>query len=464
MKLHDPQFALHNSHLEDPSTFMERDPHLRALSRRLYHYSSPLLTQLPQHIPGVYTVSGGRQIGKTTLMKQWMLHLLQQGVQPQCIAYFTGEIIVDHIALIKQLQAYLDQLPQGMMKYFIVDEVTYIQEWEKGVKFLADGGVLEEVTLVLTGSDSVIIQEARMGFPGRRGRSHVVDFHLHPLSFYELIKLVGDYEDLDGLLQGTEVKSQDFFDSLEQHFHQYLYHGGYLAAINDYYENSCIDPSVLSTYGDWVRGDMIRHGKKDHYCREFFMAMLKHLNSQVTWQSLAQNFAIEHHQTVADYAETLMSLDAVFIQQALLEDKLVGSPKKAKKLFFTDPFIYHAINSWLYPVKDPFTTHMVAALENPHIVAYLVETVVVNHFRRWYPIYYIKAEGEVDVAYIHEKRFWPVEVKWTQQLRNKDLKQIQKYNNGIILSKQRHGSSNHEGLPRYHLPWYLAYQHSLYNE
>lgn len=51
MSVNDPQFALHNSHLEDPSAFSERDPHLRALSRRLYNYSSPLLVQLSQHIP-----------------------------------------------------------------------------------------------------------------------------------------------------------------------------------------------------------------------------------------------------------------------------------------------------------------------------------------------------------------------------------------------------------------------------
>lgn len=93
----------------------------------------------------------------------------------------------------------------------------------------------------------------------------------------------------------------------------------------------------------------------------------------------------------------------------------------------------------------------------------LIKQWMLHHFRRWYATYYIKAEGEVDVAYIHEERFWPVEVKWTQQRRTKDLQQIQKYNNGIILSKQRH-YLNHDGVPRYYLPWYLAHQNFLFKE
>ena len=43
---------------------------------------------------------------------------------------------------------------------------------------------------MLTGSDAVIIQEARMRFPGRRGKASQVDYHLYPLSFYELLDLI----------------------------------------------------------------------------------------------------------------------------------------------------------------------------------------------------------------------------------------------------------------------------------
>ena len=52
----------------------------------------------------------------------------------------------------------------------------------------------------------------------------------------------------------------------------------------------------------------------------------------------------------------------------------------------------------------------------------------------------------MDVAYIHQGCFWPIEVKWRNQLDNKTLKQIGKYNQAEIWSKTRHqGQIN--GIP-----------------
>ena len=74
-----------------------------------------------------------------------------------------------------------------------------------------------------------------------------------------------------------------------------------------------------------------------------------------------------------------------------------------------------------------------------------------NHVRRFFPTYYIKAQGEVDIAYVRDGRFWPVEIKWTNQLRPKSLKQIARYGNGEIWSKSRH-SGEMEGVNVLPLP------------
>ena len=52
-------------------------------------------------------------------------------------------------------------------------------------------GQLDDLILMLTGSDMLILGEARMRFPGRRGRADEVDFHLYPLSFAETVHLKG---------------------------------------------------------------------------------------------------------------------------------------------------------------------------------------------------------------------------------------------------------------------------------
>ena len=84
----------------------------------------------------------------------------------------------------------------------------------------------------------------------------------------------------------------------------------------------------------------------------------------------------------------------------------------------------------------------------------LVEATVVSHFRRWFQTYYIHAEGEVDIAYIDQQKFWPIEVKWTQQLHAKDLKQVLKYKQGRIWS---HAKEAHtlQHITTESLPWAL---------
>ncbi len=179
----DIRFSPHNTHLEDPRSFVKRDPNLRQLRQQLLVHRSHLLDKLPRHQPGIFTVGGARQIGKTTLMKQWMAELLQNGVAPKRIVYLTGELIDDHHSLVRMLTEMLNEMPITDVCYLILDEVTYIRDWDKGIKYLADAGVLENVAMLLTGSDLAIIKEARMRFPGRRGTAGAVDFHLYPLSF-----------------------------------------------------------------------------------------------------------------------------------------------------------------------------------------------------------------------------------------------------------------------------------------
>ena len=130
-------------------------------------------------------------------------------------------------------------------------------------------------------------------------------------------------------------------------------------------------------------------------------------------------------------------MDVLFVQSALLEYKLVAAPKKAKKVLFADPFIEHAIRNWLFPTKDPYLMQIQVALQDPVTTSQLVEACAVTHYRRHYPTYYIKATGEVDIAYVDQNQFWPIEIKWTRQIHAKDLAQIVKYPRAKILTAQK---------------------------
>ena len=433
----DPRFAPHNTHLEAPEAFSQLDPHLRRLKQQRLVYRFPLLEHLPRHKAGVYSITGGRQIGKSTVLKQWMADLLASGVNPCQLVYFTGELIDDHHALVRLLSEYLKGVGGKGTVHVLLDEVTYIRDWDKGVKFLADAGLLEDVVLVLTGSDSVIIREARMRFPGRRGRAGTVDFHLFPLTFYEVVTLRKRLTEaeLAGLADPGRDVPPKFRPLLSEEFDRYLMHGGYLRAINDLESSGVIDASTFATYCDWIRGDVLKRDKQERYLLEILGAIHRRYGTQVAWNNLARDLSIDHPATVSDYVNLLASMDAVFIQPALLEDKLTGAPKKARKVMFSDPFIHHAVRSWVTPEGDPFHRQVIPSLSDPEVSAGIVETCAVTHVRRFWPTFYIKAEGEVDIAYVENRRFWPIEVKWTQQLRAKDLKQIAKYRNARVWSR-----------------------------
>ncbi|MCK4303426.1 MAG: ATP-binding protein, partial [Candidatus Eisenbacteria sp.] len=187
----DTRFEPHNTHLEDRDRFALLDPQLRDLSRQPLVHRSDLLDALPMGKPGIYSITGGRQIGKTTLLKQWMAELLHSEVEPRRIAFFTGELIDDHHSLVRLVAEHLGTMPVGDTRYILLDEITYTRDWDKGIKYLADAGLVDDTVLLLTGSDSSIIQEARTRFPGRRGMQDTVDFHVFPLCFAEVVRLKG---------------------------------------------------------------------------------------------------------------------------------------------------------------------------------------------------------------------------------------------------------------------------------
>ncbi len=442
----DIRFAPHNTHHESPEAFFGLDPHLRLLAKQpLVHYST-LLDRLPLKKAGIFTLSGGRQIGKTTLMKQWMVKLMELGVPADRITFLTGELIDDHHSLIRLVTEMRGGVPEEAYRCLILDEVTYIRDWDKGVKYLADAGVLDNTGFFLTGSDLAVIKEARMRFPGRRGSEDTVDFHIFPLSFLEAVRLKQRLtrDEVDQFLT-DEPFQEDLppasMDRLFAEFEAYLLHGGFLTAINDLEKHGQIQQATYSTYSDWIRGDCLKRDRQEHFLREILAAIIKRHGSQVTWNSLTQDLSIDHPKTVADYLHLLASMDAVFIQYALLEDKLVAAPKKARKLMFSDPFIFHAVRAWLSPSRTPYTDQAVPLLADSKKAGTLAESCATTLYQRHFPTYYIKAQGEVDIAYLHENRFWPVEIKWTSQVRPADVKQICKYPNGVILGKRKQPGS-----------------------
>ena len=436
-------FAIHNLFWKNIDQFEKVDPQLSRLEGLPYLHKSILEDEIPILTPGIYILTGSRQVGKTTLLKLIIKNLLKkQKVEPSQIYYLPCDTIGNYKQLLFEIEQF--RLSIDSEKHFVlfIDEITYVSEWDRAIKSLADAGFFSNGSAVITGSDIYILKEAMMRFPGRRGTAARQDFHLHPLSFFEYVTLKDDQfiQVFSECRQSFIEKMKPFFPALDSNsvhklsgfFTEYLICGGFMPAINDFARNKSILQSTYATYVQWIVGDVLKRGKQESYLREIVSALMRRLAKQITWHNLASEMTIEHHKTVAEYVDLLCRMDVTNILHALREDKLLPAPKKAKKISFADPFIFHAMNGWTKNEKDSFKLANDILNAEPDLKNSIIEGTIASLFCQNFQTFYIKAEGEVDIALVREKRFLPIEIKNSMTLNKKELKQILKYKNGIV--------------------------------
>jgi len=434
-------FIVHNLFWKGIEQFEKFDPHLSRLEGLPFVHHSSLEDDIPVLTPGIYILTGSRQVGKTTLLKLIIKKLLlEKHLEPDDIFYLPCDTISDF----KQLLFELEQFRPSTDGHFVlfIDEVTYVSEWDRAIKSLADAGFFSNGSVVITGSDSYLLKEAMMRFPGRRGSAPKQDFHLYPLSFFEYVEMK------DAVLSSTFLECRKLFDekmefvpvkfdaasikTLYHHFSDYLITGGFMPAINDFAKNKNVPPATYKVYVQWILGDVLKRGKQETYLKEIISALIRRLTKQITWHNLSADMSIEHHKTVADYVGLLCRMDATFVLSALKEDKLLAAPKKAKKIGFADPFIFHAMHGWIKNENDSFKLSNELLNKTSDLKNALIEQTISSLFNRDRQTFYIKAEGEVDIAIVSGKKFLPIEIKNSLAIDRKDLKQILKYKNGIV--------------------------------
>ena len=289
-----------------------------------------------------------------------------------------------------------------------------------------------------------------MRFPGRRGTADQIDFHLYPLSFFETVslyepRLAGHFTEARASFQknldlppSTLLESAPSdMETLYSFWERYLFTGGFITAINHYAKEKKVSKAVYRTYLQWVLGDLAKRGKREESARDLFGALIDRLASQITWHGLTSSTTIEHHQTIADYAALLERMDVLFVLQAFREDKMRGSPKKARKVHFFDPFIFHAIHAWVKYANDPFALASQIFEEKGKTLTALIEGTAAELARRRARTFYIKGETEVDLVLAEKEKFLPIEIKWSPLPKESDLRQLLKYKNGIVATRGR---------------------------
>ena len=416
------RFISHNLHWISKQEFTEKDPHLRILKNMPLVYNFNWWQNFSE--PAIHILFGPRQIGKSTSLKQYIDFLLsKKNTNPDQIFYLACDSLADHIELASTIRAFSFNVASSpKTSYLFLDEVTFIKDWARAFKAIVDEGLLRNSVVVITGSDSIVLQDASVYFPGtsRRGKKES-DINLHPLSFKEYLSLTRPE-----LLKSR--KNQSLYEEQLKALETYLMCGGFLSSINDYATSSSISSSTISTYLNWIIGDFIRKNKSRKNLTEVLAAIYPRIGSQVSYNKLAQECASISTPTLIDYIEQLRRLGVIRVLSAFNQNTLSGFPKKARKIHWCDPFLKRVVESLL-------TQEQLITKPNEQ-ESQLVEGMVAESFARSYPTFYLKAEGEIDLVCLKKGKFYPIEVKWSNQVKPRDLKQLSKYPNSTVLYRE----------------------------
>lgn len=207
----------------------------RAASRQLHEWIDDAQTKRS------LLLTGARQVGKTTLFRQAIRRLVQEGFPPANLLYATFDHPILKLAgLERTLQAWDELFPpvEGHPRMLFLDEIQFVPDWQTWLKHQAD--FQRGRRIAATGSASPLRDASTESGVGRWET-----IPLPTLSFAEYLRLrnvdIPDLPEVRSLKQLFEWNLGDFSNTaalarpLTAHFHEYLLRGGFPepAMVND---------------------------------------------------------------------------------------------------------------------------------------------------------------------------------------------------------------------------------------
>ncbi len=428
----------------------------------------------------IYTLRGPRQVGKTTMIKLQIRDFLGRGVDPWNVFYYSFDRTGGTSGMIDAILGYTrlkKKFGDGEGRtYVFLDEITSVEEWQKGIKWIMDKRMLPNCTVVATGSRAQGIVRAAERLPGRRGRVEgAYDHVLLPMRFAEFAALrdgeIGAFvrglrergtaaEVRARLLRGEIPEEADALNlagmgSLDALLREYLLVGGIPEIVGERARANFIPKSAYSTRLASVAGDW---GAKnaERLLAQAGRALVSRLGSGTTWNGLRVEADFTSLSAARDCAAFLEDMSIITVVHRYGKN---GAPRiqKEKKIYFQDPFYAHVFNVWADAREDPFAASerflgddarigaMVEGAVASHLVQAAFEIVAnkqmfdyANHVMYWRDdrgreADFVLRAGEQDV---------PVEVKYRNSVRHGELGGLAGFldsagtERGVVLSKR----------------------------
>jgi uncharacterized protein len=342
------------------STWEAADPHLQLLEAQPMRLPADFVAKLDLRAPGIHTLRGPRQVGKSTDLKLLVERALASGSQPRSIVYLALDLLEGrHLSeLAATVERAIDLAERGAPGLLLLDEVTAVGGWQTAVKSLWDQGVIRADVVVCTGSSAIDLQRgAAERLPGRRqaGADHLA----LPQSFASFARAVNGDVPSSPSLTVAELLSDDgqallrqmrvYAPALEAALRRYLRFGGLPAAVAEA-ASGAYEPSrqVKRVLYDSLLRELQRRGASVPAAHALLERVVRSLGSKVSWSSMAREMDVplgrtggrSSHQTIRDYIELLAGGYFLFVTYFWRSGSQTNEQSRDKKVFLADPLLH----------------------------------------------------------------------------------------------------------------------------
>lgn len=417
--------------------------------------------------PLILNIVGLRRVGKSTLLKQIISDLLEQGVDPENIFYYlfdysnqaqTAEILEETISL------YFSQIKREIITnldeqiYIFLDEIQYVDNWQAVLKKYYDLSN-QKIKFIIAGSQSILLKEKnKESLAGR-----IFDYYLPPLSF-------GEFLDVNKI-QLEKIEKINLFDLSNKNYldisnyclncggkvfdlsKEYIISGQFpetrkLGAIEN--KQEYILESVLGkVLVDCIRIFNVDKGEKFKLvAHQFFnnagsIFELKNIASTVglSWITLEKYF---------EYLKEGFLFDVLF----KYHKSVIQQGRILKKIYSSNVNFISALNHYDQDDINKF----------PEVFGKIVENMIFNILKEKFGLenlsFWRNGIEEIDFIVNNKKELLPIEVKFTNKINIKELKTIVNFINkkniryGIVVTKNELDQKQIGGKKIFFIPYY----------
>ncbi len=359
----------------------------------------------------IVVLSGLRRTGKTVTLHHLISLLLEKNPK-ESILYFNFDLFDEPID--KILEKYSEKTKTDFKKekiFVFFDEVQKHHNWENELKVLYDN--YSNIKFFISGSSSLFIEKKTK--ESLAGRTY--SFTMQPLSFEEYLSIKHIVFD--------KKRLSLYENELKKHLDHYLLIGGFpelveekdVGKISRYVKEMIIDKIV---YLDIPKAFKI---EEPGLLESIFSIVSNHPGMVSDYDSISNDLNRDR-KTISNY---FLYLEKAFLVKKLYNySKNVLTNEKKMKRF--------------YPTSTAF-----AFLFNAEH-GRIIETAVNMHAD--FKFFSRMGEKEIDFIQVNQKQILPVEVKYQENVKIKELKELEKFleknklKKGIVITKNLEKKEN----------------------